>query len=319
MKNRIGKQPGNTVRQCSFLLLVLVLAACQQLKPDKTYQYIEIVEEEGFFGSKSEKDKEMVELKAPNDSTAYLEAFKKFCISMKVSQEMAAALGKVYSTPVHFKLLNDAGEDIAGTVTFPRKELREAEIAEHIFSMDTGIKESIGRAVEGARAEALQEAKIDSAKVKELEKLFSMKKDEFSNNNVVWYEPKSAPKYVNRNGIYCYFQTENGRARNLRFKVQYYADDWLFFDRIQFSIDDKAYEYIPSKVDTDHGNGKIWEWCDEQLTIGDKEFIYALSQARSAKMKLIGRQYYDIKKVSLDQILNIKRTLELYNALGGNY
>ena len=106
----------------------------------------------------------------------------------------------------------------------------------------------------------------------------------------------------------------------LRFRVQYYSDDWLFFKKIQFSIDYNAYEYIPSDTETDSGNGgKIWEWFDEALTGRDKTLIYALADAKSAKMKFIGRQYYDIKTITKNQITDMKRVLELYRAMGGVY
>lgn len=36
-------------------------------------------------------------------------------------------------------------------------------------------------------------------------------------------------------------------------------------------------------------------------------------------MKFIGRQYYDIKTISQQQILDIKRALDLYRAMGGKY
>ncbi|MGB8192791.1 MAG: hypothetical protein WCF67_12765, partial [Chitinophagaceae bacterium] len=155
---------------------------------------------------------------------------------------------------------------------------------------------------------------------KELSKYFKQKNDEFSSDNKIWYKPKSAPEYINRNGLFCYFQTENGIANNLRFTLQYYADDWLFFERVQFSIDGKAYEYTPFKTETDNGNGgHIWEWFDEPLTQSSKEIIRAMFNAKTAKMKLIGRQYYKIKTISLEQINDIKRTIELYQALGGQF
>ena len=162
--------------------------------------------------------------------------------------------------------------------------------------------------------------KVDSAKIKELLPYFSVKKDEFDPNGRIVYKPKSAPQYINRNGIYCYFFVNNGSPGPLRFVVQYYADDWLFFKKIQFSIDDNAYEFVPLNTETDNGDGgKIWEWFDESLTPTDQDLIYALSEAKTAKMKLIGRQYHDIKAISKAQITDIKRTLDLYHAMGGNY
>lgn len=34
-------------------------------------------------------------------------------------------------------------------------------------------------------------------------------------------------------------------------------------------------------------------------------------------MKLTGRQYFEVKPITQDQMLNIKRTIELYKAMGG--
>ena len=131
---------------------------------------------------------------------------------------------------------------------------------------------------------------------------------------------KSAPKYANRNGIYCYFNVENNKPGPLRFRVQYYADNWLFFSAIQFSIDNNAYQFNPMKTETDCGDGgMIWEWFDEALSPSDKDLIYALSEAESAKMKFLGKKYYDIKTISKGQVADIKRALDLYHAMGGSY
>jgi len=296
-----------------ILLLTGLLTSC-----DKSYKYVETVEDVGILGGTDIKEKDEEIIKAKDDSTAYLEAFKRFCISVKVNKDMKQSMGTTYSTPLSFKLLNDKREDITNTTLFLNRSKREKEIEEQIFSM----KNSIQEAVDGNKKEETENfkntAKIDSVKIKELEKFFRKQKDEFSNTGNTWYKPKSAPQYTNRNGLYCYFQTENGVPSNLRFRLQYHSDDWLFLSKVQFSIDGKAFDYIPMDTETDNGDGgKIWEWFDQSVSESDKELINALANAKSAKMKLIGRQYYDIKTISQDQINNIKRTLELYEAMGG--
>lgn len=296
-----------------FLAILFFLTSC-----DKSYKYVEKVSEESIFGGTDIKEKDEIIIKAKNDSTAYLEAFKKFCISVKVNKDMAQSMGKTYSIPLSFKLLNDKGEDITNTTFFASKAQREKEIEEQIFSMRNTIQDAVDNNQKEKEEEFKQTAKIDSAKIKELKPFFKIKKDEFSTTGKTWYKPKSAPNYTNQNGLYCYFQTENDVPSNLRFRMQYYSDDWLFFSRVQFSIDGKAYEFIPMNTETDSGNGGyIWEWFDENISESDKELIYALANAKSAKMKLIGRQYYDVKNITQDQIKNIKRTLELYEAMGG--
>jgi hypothetical protein len=303
-----------------FFVLVLIATLMTACDNNKSYKYVEITAEQGLLGDIEKKEKEPKTIEASSDSAAYLDAFKFFCISLKISQDMQQTLGKVYSTPVNFKLINDKGEDITNTVHFSEKEKKEKEIAEQIFAMRNTLQDSVEKNKADNSKHFKETAQVDSVKVKNLAKYFNQKKDEFSNDNKIWYKPKSAPQYTNRNGLYCYFQTENGIPSNLRFRFQYYADNWLFFSRIQFAIDGTAYEYIPENTETDSGDGgKIWEWFDESLSQEDKELIYALADAKSAKMKIIGRQYYDEKTISQEQIKSIKQTLELYHALGGQY
>jgi hypothetical protein len=301
----------------AILILLFFLTSCDR---KKSYKYVEIVDEEGLFGGTTTKEKDPETIKAASDSTAYLEAYQSFCISLKVNRDMKQSFGTVYSTPKDFKLYNDKGDDIRNTIFFSDKDKREKEIEDRIFSMSNTIQESVDRNKKEKVESFKQTVSVDSSKIKDLEKYFRKRKDEFSNSNKTWYEPKNAPQYTNRNGIYLYFQTEDGIPSNLRFRLQYYADDWLFFSRVQFSIDGKAYDYIPSNTETDSGDGGyIWEWFDESVSSSDRELINALANAKTAKMKLIGTQYYDIKTISQEQITSFKRTLELYQVLGGRY
>lgn len=301
----------------ALLLLTVALYSCDN---KKTYKYVEVVQEESILGGTDTKEKEAKSIKAADDSSAYLEAYQNFCISTKVNKDMQASLGKTYSVPKSFKLYNDKGVEISNSVFFADKDKREKEIEERIFSMKNTIQDAVDNSKKEKAETFKQTASVDSSQMRELLKSFRQKKDEYSNDNKIWYQPKSAPIYANANGIYCYFCTENGVPSNLRFRLQYYADDWLFFKSVRFSIDGKAYEYAPMKTETDNGDGGyIWEWFDESLGDTDKDLIYALSNAKSAKMKLDGRQYYKEKGISQEQINSIKKTLDLYKAMGGQY
>jgi hypothetical protein len=162
--------------------------------------------------------------------------------------------------------------------------------------------------------------KVDSIQVAELSQYFRQKNDEYANGEVIWFEPKAAPEYVNDNGLFCYFKTVNGVPEKLRFRFQYYAQDRLFIRKIQFLIDGVTYEFIPFETKSDNGkNGKIWEWIDQELSPDDREFIYTLATAKTAKMKIVGRNYFDEKVVTQEQIKSIKQSLDLYRAMGGIY
>lgn len=297
-----------------LIAATIVLSACN-MQVKKNYKYVERVREQSVLGGSSIKEKEEKTISASSDSAAYLEAYKKYCISLKVYNDMRKeGMGQYIDIPIGFKLYNSDGEDITD-IYFNSRLTEEEAIESSILAMDNVVKRS-----NNSKQTKVEEAKIDSVKIKELLPFFKVKKDEFDPNGKTWYEPKSAPQYTNRNGIYLYFAVQNGKVAALRFRIQYYSDDWLFFKKIQFSIDENAYEYIPSNTETDCGNGgKIWEWFDEALTGSDKDLIYALVEAKSAKMKFIGRQYYDIKAITKNQITDMKRALELYRAMGGTY
>lgn len=286
----------------------LVLCSCT-----KQYRYVEIVEESSFLSSKNNED---VIIRAKNDTLAYLEAYQKFTISRKVYNDMAGELGgqMLLPEPKSFMLYDANGVDVSNIV-FASRRIKELEIEERIFAMKNHVKE----ARESREAEIKASIVVDSATIELLKPHFSIEKDEFDPKSPIWYKPKSAPTYTNRNGIYCYFETENDIPKNFRFRVQYYADDWLFFNKVQFSIDGNAYEYKPMSIERDNGDGMIWEWFDESVSPSDREFIKALSEAKTAKMKFIGHQYYDIKPISTQQIIDIKRSIDLFVALGGNF
>ena len=168
--------------------------------------------------------------------------------------------------------------------------------------------------------DSVEQATVAAETIARLKSKFTEKKDEF--NDVVWIKPNNAPRYTDRNGVYCYFAIKNGIAYNFRFRYQYYADDWLFIQNMIFNIDGENTTIYPD-METDCGNGgKIWEWCDESVSNSsniDKYFILGIANAKSVKVKMNGRQYYDTRTLTEAQIKTIKDTYDYYLALGGKF
>jgi hypothetical protein len=301
-----------------FAFISFCFVSCEN---KKVYQYVQVDNVKDLLdGSTSIKEKEPKTIKAVNDSAAYLDAYQSFCIAQKVDEDMAKSLGGPdYNTPKEFKLLDDKGNDITYTVFFASKNDEEKKIREQIFKMKNTLHDAVEKNKTENDVKITSSTNLDSAVIKELSKNFVIKEEEFSNDNKKWYTPKSAPKYTNRNGLYCYFQTDNGIPSNFRLRLQYFSDDWLFFKKVQFLVDGKAFDYIPLNTESDHGDGDIWEWSDEQVGSTDRELILALANAKNAKMKLIGSKYFDIKKITTEQIAGIKRALELYEAMGADF
>ena len=114
------------------------------------------------------------------------------------------------------------------------------------------------------------------------------------------------------------FSADSIRVGYLRLVIQYYADDWLFIEQYKFVIDGVAYTHIPKEVERDNGyGGYIWEWCDDWLSKEDEIFIKALANAKVAKVRYEGSQYYKEKIITAQQIKAINTAYELHKAMGG--
>jgi hypothetical protein len=244
-----------------------------------------------------------------SDSAAYYYGKMRYEIGVAFEKELK--LGKEY---YDFEVLNEQREDI-------KYKLNSESIAEMDKRAIEAAKNS-GKDLKSNLNKPKENQKVidETPQIKELKKKFRIKKDEFDDNNIVWYKPISSPNFVNRNGFFCYFGTENGRPIALRIVHQYYADDWLFIREYKFSIDGNAYSYSPLDIKTDNGDGgMIWEWSDEVVDSDIKEMLNALINSKSAKIRLEGRQYYDTKSITSSQIKSIKETIELYKLMGGDY
>ncbi len=198
------------------------------------------------------------------------------------------------------------------------------------FSCDNGRKgltEEQRDSLAKSMTDSLVQATIDSAnasvngaydeeEIKRLSPFTRQKRDEFS--DITWVFPKTAPYYNDQNGFYLYFQlNSDDRASNLRFRYQYTANDWLFIRQLKFLIDDKErFEYNPKEVKQDNGNGVIWEWIDESASL-DAQWLYAIRNAKSVKIRIVGSQYHRDISLTKSQITDIDRMLSLYVAHGG--
>lgn len=172
-----------------------------------------------------------------------------------------------------------------------------------------------------ASAGSTENAKVSAAEVeqarvtvKRLRPLMRYKKDDFNGG---WFHAKSSPRFTNYNGIYSYFNYLDDKTgpSNLRFAIQYVAEDWLFIERYRFLIGGKEYVYIPDDIKRDNGDGEIWEWSDESVNSSSQEIIDALIQAKSGKVRFEGKDYYKDKAITANQIADLKRVSDLYAAL----
>lgn len=159
---------------------------------------------------------------------------------------------------------------------------------------------------------------VDSATVKSLLSQFRVEKDKFSSDGKVVYKHKNTPEGIGSNAVYCYIITRRDNKPVLRFRIDYSSDDWLFFSKAQFLVDDKPFEYFPSKPEREVGyDSNVMEWSDDFVESTEFNIISALSEAKSAEVKLTGPKFYDVKKISAKNLESIRETKMLFYALGG--
>lgn len=289
---------------------LLFLCAC-----NSRYEYVEIAEKTDLFGGKERVEKKKEVINSKNDTLAYMEAYKIYCRSCKVYDDMSAEIDFPIDRPVEFHLYNNKGVDISSFISFVTKDEFQVSCREQIYSLPNSIKKAKENNEVKKKEEFIANANIDSVKIRELIPLFHIETDEFDPKKPTWYQPK----FKKYNNVYCYFQTVNDIPRNLRITMTYYAEDWLFIRKVQFLIDGTAYEMIPREVKRDNESGDIWEWIDDPVSNRNIAIVKALYNCSEARVKYKGEDYDDIYTIHQEEIDAVKRTIDLYTAMGGKF
>lgn len=141
-------------------------------------------------------------------------------------------------------------------------------------------------------------------KEEELSKILSnMTKEHDDITNITWYRDKSSPKYANANGFYLYFSKDT-----LRLNIQYYADDWLFIEKVIIKTDTTTHTIKP-KFERDNSSGKIWEWADLYVDKSGMAIIEDIINSSNVKIRYEGSKYYKDITLSEKQKKALKDTL----------
>lgn len=179
------------------------------------------------------------------------------------------------------------------------------------------VEKEIAKEAERAKLEHKQRQELELRKIAEATSSMRKRHDEFK--KLTWYKDQSSPQYNNQNGLYLYFSVQDGsqKAENLRLRIQYYADSWLFIESYTFSLDGRIFEFTPRNVEHDN-DSDIWEWSDD--AVNDKLYIITrtISNAREAKIRFNGKQYYKDKIISEAQKKALRNVFTAYQALGGS-
>ncbi len=133
--------------------------------------------------------------------------------------------------------------------------------------------------------------------------------------------PKGMSTARDNNAVAFCFDTDGNTADALKLRVQYYADDPLNYNDIEFTIDGFDYKFKPAAP----ARGKLgarmyWEQSEDVLTVTDKDLVYALAHCHWARIKLKGADGMNhVKMLTQEQLDAFNATLELYRAMGGTF
>lgn len=141
---------------------------------------------------------------------------------------------------------------------------------------------------------------------------------------ISWYRSPSSPKYPNSNAFYLYFgKDDSGHLLPLRLVVRYYADDWLFVRRAWAKADGATTDIPQSSSrisgwERDNRGGMIWEWSDTAVTTSAEiAEVRRIANAKSVTVRFEGRQYYDDRTLSAQQLSAMRDLIAAYESVTG--
>lgn len=131
--------------------------------------------------------------------------------------------------------------------------------------------------------------------------------------HITWYQDRSTHPY--ESSFHLYFAERDGTVSNLRLKLRYYADDWLFIEGFTVYADGQRFEYPNVPFERDNGSGSIWEWHDDLVDSRDLTMIKAVIASKEAVVRYHGRQYQADRKITANQKAALQNVLDAYKAL----
>jgi hypothetical protein len=136
---------------------------------------------------------------------------------------------------------------------------------------------------------------------------------------ITWYQDKSSPRNINKNGFYLYIACRDYNYPSLRLKIQYADDDWLFINKYQIYADGVKYLIEPKndKIKRDNGGGDIWEWLDISVGEVELDILTAVANANNVNIRYVGEKYYEDKTLSVNEKKALKNILDIYTKIGG--
>ena len=127
------------------------------------------------------------------------------------------------------------------------------------------------------------------------------------------YVPRSAPSMVEQNAIYLFFEVPTAsRPGDMNIRVQYYADDRLDIQKVEFTINGSKYTLTPEHLNTRRQGKYVSEWFEMPLKGSDASLVEAMGYANYVRVKFIGKQCNHIKDLTRNQVADLRKAYFLH-------
>lgn len=208
----------------------------------------------------------------------------------------------------------------AGSWDSAEKSFREL-VARHPESPQAQEAKSAIGLVEAKRLEearvkkAEQERKAEADRIASAQAEKNLKKSVDEVRGIEWFSHKSEP--ATSDYVALYFGTKDGSsaAYPLRFKIQYFGDDWLFVQSVTIKAGDQTFNLTSVDFSRDNAAGSVWEWSDAPLS--NRGMIDKVIASKKVIVRFNGRQYYKDFILPDAQKLGMKEIIAAWKARGG--
>lgn len=156
------------------------------------------------------------------------------------------------------------------------------------------------------------------------EMLKKLDKEEDFVRNLSFYYHSQLPRgseywYADQRCFSLPYLGKQGNQVWLRWICNYTDDDWVFFKKITFAVDDqrfyKTFSYY--EVVRDNDGGEVWEYVDMEVGAAELEILEAIAGSSKTVIRFEGDDYYRDFTVKQKDKDAIRFLLDVYLLLGG--
>jgi len=116
---------------------------------------------------------------------------------------------------------------------------------------------------------------------------------------IKWYYDITSPRdFATWNNAFYLYVGDAGGGPNLRFRINYLGNDWLFIQGYTLNVDGQVYEISADSSDVTQHNGivggeaMVWEWWDTVATSDNIDMIKAIISSKKTLLRYEGKDYH---------------------------